>query len=62
MNRYTMRVVFEVLGGHTHITIATGKFGGQTGKCGEIIMTNEEFQAWREGQMVMQWEEKPCKS
>lgn len=58
MKEYTMRIYYEVLGGHTHITIWTEPRNGQVGKCGDIIMTNEEFQAWQSGAIRLEFFEK----
>lgn len=54
---YKMRVIYEVLGGHTHIQIFTGKDGFGLGKSGELCMTNEEFTAWRQGLCLMEFGE-----
>lgn len=47
MNEYTIRVYYRVLGGHTHIRVFTGKTGFTLGKAGDLCMTNEEFEAWK---------------
>jgi len=52
---YQMKVKYEILGGHTHIAIFTGKYEGTCGKAGDLCMTNEEFEAWRTGQISMQF-------
>ena len=58
---YALRVWYEVLGGHTHISIFSGKRGCTLGKCGDICMTNDEFTAWRENTIAMEFKEVPKK-
>jgi hypothetical protein len=55
-----MRVYFEVLGGHTHIRIFSGKFGGTLGCAGKITLTKEEFQSWTDGRMTFEFIEQPA--
>ena len=55
---YTIRVYFEVLGGHTHMHIRVGKTGCTLGGAGDIVMTNEEFEAWRMGKARVEFVEK----
>lgn len=52
-----MRIVYEVLGGHTHISIFTGNAGGGLGKAGDICMTNEEFSQWRDATIEIEWQD-----
>jgi hypothetical protein len=54
---HDLRVTFEILGGHTHFHMRTGK---QLGRCNDadICMTNEEFTAWRTGTMNVEFVEK----
>lgn len=55
---YSMRITYQVLGGHTHVSIWTGKAGYTHGKAGNIVMTNEEFTAWKNGTIITEWVEK----
>lgn len=54
MEEYVMRVYWKELGGHTHLKIWTGKNGTALGKCGELVMRNEEFAAFRDNQMKIE--------
>jgi hypothetical protein len=55
-SKYAMRVYFQVLGGHTHFSIWTGKKDCTLGKSVDIgCMTNEEFNAWRQGSAWMEF-------
>jgi hypothetical protein len=44
----TFRAYWKVAGGHTHIVVFTGRKGFTLGKAGELVMTNEEFEAWKQ--------------
>lgn len=56
--RYGMKVLYNILGGHTHCMVWIGPLGGTYGKAGNITMTNEEFEAWHLDRMSIQWEER----
>lgn len=55
--KYAMRIYYKVMGGHTHVSIWTGKHGfpNSFGKAGDICMTNEEFEAWQSRQIITEW-------
>ena len=59
MQEYKMRVYFQVLGGHTHLNIFTGRNieNGTLGKAGAMCMTNEEFTAWKSGRINLEFVE-----
>ena len=52
-----MRVYHQQLGGHTHIKIFTGRAieNGTLGKAGDLVMTNEEFEQWRNGTIELEF-------
>lgn len=52
-----MKVYYKVLDGHTHITIFTGKLGTTLGCAGDITMTNEEFDSWKNNQVLLEFTE-----
>ena len=54
---YQMKITYEVLGGHTHIHIWTGRPGCVLGKAGDLCMTNEEFTAWKDNQIQLDFVE-----
>jgi hypothetical protein len=39
---------YEVLGAHTHVTLFVARAGCTRGKAGDLVMSNEEFVAFRE--------------
>jgi hypothetical protein len=45
----TIRIYYEELGGHTHMSVWSGGNGASMGKSGELVMTNEEFKDWKSG-------------
>jgi hypothetical protein len=47
MKPFTVKFIYNVEGGHTRVLIRAGKKGGTLGLCGEIKMTNEEFEAFK---------------
>jgi hypothetical protein len=53
--KYTIRLRYRILGGHTHIKIYSGKTGGTLGCAGDFIMTNDEFQAWKERNVILEF-------
>ena len=55
---HNMFVYFEVLGTHTHLHIWTGELGTSRGKAGNLVMTNAEFEAWRNGSMQITYVQK----
>lgn len=54
----SMRVQWEVKGGHTHCAIWTGQTQHTHGMAGVLTMTNEEFKAWKEGLMKFEFRKK----
>lgn len=50
-----MKITYRILGGHTHISIFTGK--NYLGKAGDICMTNEEFEAWKNNTIKLEFVE-----
>lgn len=53
--KYSMRVYFLRAGGHTHINIWTGPNKFTHGKAGYICMTNDEFDAWHDGSIGVEF-------
>lgn len=53
--RYAMRVSYEVLGGHTHMRVRTGVHNCTLGVSGDLCMTNEEFNAWRDKTAIVEF-------
>lgn len=45
--RKKLQIVYETLGGHTHMAIFSGTEGFMLGKAGDLCLTNEEFEAWK---------------
>ena len=44
----SFKFYFKVMGGHTHIRVFAGPHPDYThGKCGDLVMTNEEWQAFK---------------
>lgn len=58
MKTYSMRVVWKVEGGHTHCAIFTGQTHYTHGMAGIFTMTNEEFEAWKNGAMKIEFIQK----
>ena len=56
---HTMSVNFTVQGGHTHLRIWTGPVGRGRGLAGNLVMTNEEFEAWKDGRLQIVFSEAP---
>lgn len=55
---FQMRVYYEVQGSHTHIKIFCGPIGRTLGNAGKLVLSNEEFEAWKRDQMTMEFIEK----
>lgn len=47
MKEFTIRIRYQVAGGHVHMTVWSGKAGFTLGKSGDLCMTVDEFEAWR---------------
>ena len=58
MKTHSMVIYFEVLGSHTHMNIWTGEVNTTRGKAGNLVMTNAEFEAWRNGSMQITYVQK----
>jgi hypothetical protein len=52
-----MRVRFKILGNHTHMQIWCSNLKQQGAKVGELTMLNSEFEAWRSGNMLIDFSE-----
>jgi hypothetical protein len=52
MSKLHMKIYYIVQGGHTHMSIFTGSETNR-GKAGTLTMTNEEFEAWKNGTMTL---------
>ena len=46
------RIWHETLGGHVHMRLFAGKHEGALGKCGDLTMTVEEFDIFRQGHHI----------
>lgn len=46
---FLFRFRYEVHGGHTHIRVFAGVGYSALGKCGDLVMRNEEFAAFVAG-------------
>jgi hypothetical protein len=61
MKTYIVRVFHTQLGGHTHVRILTGHLNlinnASLAYAGKLVMTNEEFAAWKAGTALMQFVE-----
>jgi hypothetical protein len=52
MSNLHMKIYYMTQGGHTHMSIFTGTETNR-GKAGTLTMTNEEFEAWKNGGMTL---------
>lgn len=55
--KLTIKFRYEILGGHAHIAVFSGKSGFTLGKCGDLIMTVDEFRAFRLNMASLAFEE-----
>lgn len=54
------RIYYEVAGGHVHCRVFAGKNPGALGKCGDLTMRKDEFDAFMESAKFVQFrEERP---
>jgi hypothetical protein len=53
-----LKIVWERLGGHTHMAVFSGLAGKQVGKAGDLCMTNEEFEAWKNATAQLEFVER----
>jgi len=60
MSEKTIRIYWKRLGGHTHMRVFSGDLGRTLGKAGDLVMTNEEFDAWRFGRHAIEFIEEPA--
>jgi hypothetical protein len=58
-DNYAMRIYYDEQGGHTHLQIFAGKKEAPSFGCaGTIVLRNEEFAAWKDGRIKVQFLEK----
>jgi hypothetical protein len=51
----TMRVYWQLRGAHVHCDVFMGNQGRTLGRCGDLCMTEEEFEAWKNAAIVTDW-------